>query len=110
MNKNYFSKPGDLSDNYFKKAGDIQNTKRNDFSNKNKIEKYLLSIVSGKKYRTVCELGTLVEGGNTIVDIETLQKMVESGVNIISAKYINDKMIMIEFQVFRQADTKGRRK
>ena len=129
MDKNYFSKAGDLDKNYFSKAGDLVSEERTPSqkevspffktpgdipeqspkisTNAIDVEDYLLTIVSGKKYDSVCELGTLVGGGNIIVDFNRLQEMVDLGYNIVRAKYINDKMIEIEFQEFRKEDIKG---
>ncbi|MBQ2873024.1 MAG: hypothetical protein IJE89_03385 [Bacilli bacterium] len=110
MDKKYFSRAGNLDENFFKRPGDIPETPRkNTLRSIDNIEEYLLKVVSGKKYDYVCELGTLVGGGNTIVDINRLQEMVNSGFNIISAEYINDNMIMVEFQEFRK-DTRGIRR
>lgn len=112
----YFKKAGDLNvsgidsdklttgnkmNDYFKSPGDIAS---NDITN---IEEYLLTIVSGKKYDNECELGTLVGGGNTIVDFNKLQEMVKLGFNIVNAKYINDNMIMVEFQEYKKNDSRG---
>ena len=132
MDKKYFSNPGDIENNFFKVPGDIESVSKGDTiptdsversffkvpgdiesvskgdtKSTDSVEDYLVSIVSGKKYDYESELGTLIGAGKTIVDFNRLQEMVSLGFNIVSAKYINDKMIEIEFQEFKKDNVKG---
>ena len=90
---------------HFRRAGDLDGK-----SLKEEIEDYILSVTSGKRYDAVCELGTLCGGGMTIVTFDKLKEMVNEGYNIVSAKYINDTMIDVEFQQFRQDKQAERRR
>jgi hypothetical protein len=102
-----FRRPEELVD-YFKPAGNLNEIteKINDNeeiinkldNNIDKINDYLLTVVSGKKYDGVCELGFLMGAGRTVVSLEELMKMVDEGYNIVSARVINAKMIEVEFQ------------
>ena len=85
----------------FKPAGDLlyDNPINKEYSY-NDVNDYLLSVVSGKKYDSVCELGVLMGGGRTIVTLEGLKQMVEQGYNIVSANVINTDMIEIEYQKY----------
>lgn len=109
----FFRKPGDVDSNrgmssFFRNPGDIESASEVvNLNTKKDIEEYLISIVSGKKYANESELGTLIGGGNTIVDLNRLQEMVDLGYNIVSAKYINNNMIMVEFQEFKKNDSRG---
>lgn len=125
----YFKKAGDLNDDilnitgssYFKKAGDLNNyipkgnttlpkqelsSVSSSIKNQDKIKnleadinKYIRSIVSGKKYESVSDFGTVISAGSIIVPFSKLREMVEEGCyNFISATYINPKAIAIEFQ------------
>ena len=114
----YFRAAGDLTPNstaqgmtdYFKPAGDLNKETiiekdfvKNEFNmmkNKEDINDYLLTVVSGQKYPSVCELGVLMEAGRIIIRMNELRKMVEEGYNIVSANVINaDRgMIEVEFQ------------
>lgn len=104
MKDNYFKMADDLNDNiYFKPAGDLDINKQEEKNNfneleKNKIEDYLLTIVSGKKYNS--EFGTVMDAGTMIVSFEKLVNMVDEGYNIIRANIINidKKWIEVEFQ------------
>ena len=69
-------------------------------NNSNFLDDYLLTIVSGKKYDAVCELGVLMESGRIIVSLEELRQMVDEGYNIVSANVIGPNMIEIEFQKY----------
>ena len=126
MENKYFSNPGDLTDDvnterkYFRPAEDLVDTKRKTVSEdkyfrnpgdlnvgqnvtKNKLDEindYLLTVVSGKKYDGVCELGVLMGSGRMIVSLEQLMKMVDEGYNIVSANVLNDNMIEVEFQKY----------
>ena len=101
----YFKKADDLSEikdekkeSYFHIAGDLDADKNE--TKKVDINDYLLTVVSGKKYDAVCELGVLMGVGRTIVNLEQLMKMVDEGYNIVSANVINvdRNMIEVEFQ------------
>ena len=127
--KNYFVPAGnidgkDSGEGYFKQASDLESSmdgfrraedlslhtgiKTVGDSDRSVVENYLLSVVSGKRYDAVCELGTLCGGGKTIVSFSQLKEMVESGYNIVSANYINQDMIDVEFQQFRKNMIEGR--
>ena len=69
-------------------------------NNSNFLDDYLLTIVSGKKYDAVCELGVLMGSGRIIVSLEELRQMVDEGYNIVSANVIGPNMIEIEFQKY----------
>ena len=107
LTSSYFKRAGDLEPvpNNFKPAGDLSGK-----SLKEEIKDYILSVTSGQRYNAVCELGTLCGGGMTIVTFDKLKEMVNEGYNIVSAKYINDTMIDVEFQQFRQDKQIERRK
>ena len=112
----YFKPAGDLDDekmyvedSFFRPAGDLSNNASKKTNNNeeivsklnndiDKIRDYLLTIVSGKRYDNVCELGVLMGAGRMIVTLEELIKMVDEGYNIVSANVINANMIEIEFQ------------
>ena len=105
----FFKKAGDLveENKYLKPAGDLTNGF--DFNNKSKeeIDDYLLTVVSGKKYDSVCELGVLCGGGRMVVGYESFNKLLSDDVNIINAKYIGPNMIEVEFQQFKKDNNKG---
>ena len=121
MEDKYFSVAGDLVDEMpvedkgFKPAGDLddglirplretsninENIEKININNSDKLDDYLLSVVSGKKYGNVCELGILVGSGRIIVDVRELMQMVSEGYNIVSASVIGPNMIEIEFQKY----------
>ena len=107
-----FRNPGDIGDGYFKPASDLDdvNIERIEKINNNKeiiskidnnidkINDYLLTVVSGKKYDSVCSFGVLMGAGRMVVSLSELVQMVEEGYNIVSANVINTNMIEIEFQ------------
>lgn len=101
---------------FFKPAGDLDSPKSNfrlsedltTKSIKDKIEDYILTVASGKKYEAISELGVLCGGGKIIVTFEKFQEMVNDGYNIISAKCINTNMIEVEFQQFKKDKIEGR--
>lgn len=64
-----------------------------------KINNYLLTVVSGKRYEPVCELGVLMGGGRMVVNLEQLQNLVDTGHNIVFANVINAERGMIEVEV-----------
>ena len=112
----YFKKMASLDDgdkkdsfkNYFRFAGDldvsdkISGTKVVNSGNKiDKINEYLITVVSGKRYPAVCELGVLMGSGRMIVNLEELKNLVESGCNIVNANVINADREMIEIEVQR---------
>ena len=67
----------------------------------------MLTVVSGKKYGN--EFGSMSSGGKTIVSLNQLKEMVDTGYNIINANYINQNMIEIEFEYCEdKAARKGR--
>ena len=68
-----------------------------------KISDYLLTVVSGKKYEPVCELGVLMGSGIMIVTLDQLRIMVDSGCNIVSANVINAEsgLVEIEYQEYK---------
>lgn len=86
--KNSLKPAGDL-------AGDI-NMNRSALKTKKDIDDYLLTIVSGKTYGSVCELGVLVDQGSIIVSLEELKRMVNEGYNIISAQCLNANIGLID--------------
>jgi len=88
------------SEQYFRPAGDL------DINLTNKIDDYLLTVVSDKKYVNVCG------AGKTIVGFEQLKKMVDEGYNIVSAKVINadNDMIEVEFQEIIKSENRGMRR
>ena len=86
--------------NYFKPAGDL-NVDNNDKTKLDEINDYLITVVSGKKYPPVCELGVLMGAGIMVVNLEQLKELVESGHNIVSAKVINADREMIEVEIQR---------
>ena len=91
--------------NYFKQAGDLE-TKNTLVDN---INKYLVSIVSGKRYESTSEFGNVISAGSIIVSINKLKEMVDEGCyNFISAKYINPQVIEIEFQCLDKGSVKRR--
>jgi hypothetical protein len=126
----YFKRPGDLTvegTEYFKRPGDLptenhQNEAMLPLQNINKerstgtamteqqIKDYLLTIATGKKYGFESELGTLSGGGRTITTFEELNEMVATGYNIVSANYIGNNMIEVEFQQFRKNNETKRRR
>ena len=101
----YFKKADDLGvikdekkESYFHIAGDLTVDKNE--TKKLDINDYLLTVVSGKKYDKVCELGVLMGSGRIIVNLEQLMKMVDEGYNIVSANVIGSNMIEIEYQKY----------
>ena len=64
-----------------------------------KINNYLLTVVSGKRYEPVCELGVLMGGGRMVVNLQQLQNLVDTGHNIIWANVINADRGLIEIEV-----------
>ena len=115
-------KSGEIEDDFFRPAGDLTdiNSKMSKKINNNEkiikkinnideIKDYLITIVSGKKYDNVCELGVLMESGRIIVTLEELMKMVDEGYNIVSANVINANIIEIEFQRYVYDEEKMKR-
>ena len=99
-NKNYFEFSGDLDSN--NKSIEIKDDSISNVNNLD-VQTYLYSIVSGIKYDSESELGTVCSEGNVIISLNELQKMVDSGeYNIISAMYFNDEMIEIKYQQFEK--------
>ena len=100
---NFFKSAGNLDDvsrenkNHFMKAGDLSYQKDN-VDNKENINDYLVTIISGKKYPAVCELGVLMGAGRTIVNYNQLKRMVNEGYNIVNANVINNNSDMIEVE------------
>ena len=83
---------------YFKVAGNLSNKKK---SKLDEINDYLITVVSGEKYPSVCELGVLMGAGRMVVNLEQLKQLVETGHNIVSANVINADREMIEVEVQR---------
>ena len=97
LESGYFKAPGDLGSGYFKAPGDLNND-----VNISNIDDYLSTVVSGKRYSSVCELGVLRGSGRVIVGLNELKKMVDDGYNIVFANVMNDSanMIEVEYQEF----------
>ena len=134
MKDKYFKPLGDLKseEEYFKLLEDLKSEeeyfkpleelnssdikdehigKKGKFNNLHDVEDYLLTVVSGKKYDSVCELGVLMGAGRMIVKLEQLIKMVDEGYNIVSAEIINfdRNMYEIEFQRYEYDEEKMER-
>ena len=105
----HFYTPGDLDgEKHFYAPGDLEDksvVEKNinpDSLSVDEIKEYLLTIVSGKRYDSVCELGVLMGSGRIIVDFKRLQEMVAEGHNIVSAQCLSPdgKLIEVEFQKY----------
>ena len=100
-----FKNPDEMVD-YFRPAGDLNKEKNINITNNliniknNEIDDYLLTVTSGKKYDSVCELGVLMGSGRTVVTFDELKQMVEQGYNIVKSSIISADMIEVEFQRF----------
>ena len=100
------------TDRHFKQLGDLEEEALEEddlrlpdeqintsLSSLEKINNYLLTVVSGKRYEPVCELGVLMGGGRMVVNLQQLQNLVDTGHNIIWANVINAERGMIEVEV-----------
>ena len=119
LNKNRTSKvyfdstdSKDYSNSYFQPAGDLEESKQHNihsFENisTEKINNYLMTIVSGEEYPYECELGTMCSAGSLIVNLHQLIEMANDGsYNIITAQCFNPEMIAISFQQFNKKNNK----
>jgi len=118
IGKTYFSRPTDLDgDNleeiYFSRAGDLEPSKKNSNSfvfesdtmgsakSSDEINKWLKTIVSGKKMYTPGFDKVPYSSGIILVSLEELKQMVDNGDNIISAEYFeNANLVSVEFESF----------
>ena len=101
----YFVRAGNLDEavskqtpEYFTVAGDLDASDIKMDTSK-EINDYLLTVVSGKRYEPVCELGVLMGGGRMIVNLEELKNLVDTGHNIVFANVINAEKGLIEVEV-----------
>ena len=88
-----------------------------DTSRRDKINDYLLTVVSGKK-ESYSDDSISIEGGNLIVSFKELQELVDRGCNIIKAEclYVDENvpdgskdMISIEYErVVKKSEMRSR--
>jgi len=90
---------------YFEPAGDLESNTFNNYSKDysvDEVKDYLLTVVSGQRFGSECELGTLSGQGSMIVSFDRLKDMVNNGYNIVKAECINPNVIAIEFQEYKK--------